>query len=49
MFEAEFTGLQELAKMQSVRVPVPVVCGKTASHSFLVLENLDLGRSNKAS
>ncbi len=49
MFEAEFAGLQELAKIQSVRVPVPVVCGTTTGHSFLVLENLDLGRSNKAS
>ncbi|MEI6269731.1 MAG: fructosamine kinase family protein [Methylococcaceae bacterium] len=49
MFEAEFAGLQELEKTQSVRVPVPVVCGTTAGHSFLVLENLELGRSNKAS
>jgi len=49
MFEAEFAGLQELATTQSVRVPVPVVFGTTAGHSFLVLENIDLGSSNKAS
>ena len=35
MFEAEFAGLQELAKTQSIRVPVPVVCATTAGHSFL--------------
>src|SRR5664279_2859029 len=49
MFEAEFAGLQDIAKTQAVRVPAPVVCGKTAEHSFLVLENLEFGCSNKAS
>jgi len=49
MFEAEFAGLQELGKTQSVRVPAPVVCGKTGEHSFLVLENIELGCSNKVS
>jgi protein-ribulosamine 3-kinase len=49
MFEAEFAGLQNLANTQSVRVPLPVVCGKTAGHSFLVLEYLEFGCSNKAS
>ncbi|MDD1626394.1 MAG: fructosamine kinase family protein [Methylococcaceae bacterium] len=49
MFEAEFAGLQELEKTQSVRVPGPVVCGKTGEHSFLVLENIELGCSNKVS
>ena len=48
MFEAEFAGLQELAKTNTVRVPVPVVCGKTTEQSYLVLENIELGRSNKA-
>ncbi len=49
MFEAEFAGLQDIAKTQAVRVPAPVVCGKTAGHSFLVLENLEFGCSNKVS
>jgi fructosamine-3-kinase len=49
MFEAEFAGLQELAKTQSVRIPAPVVCGKTGEHSFLVLEYLEFGCSNKGS
>jgi fructosamine-3-kinase len=49
MFEAEFAGLQEMASTQTVRVPAPVVCGKTAEHSFLVLENLEFGSSSKAS
>ena len=49
MFEAEFAGLQEIAKTQSVRVPAPVVCGKTAEHAFLVLEYLEFGCSDKAS
>jgi fructosamine-3-kinase len=49
MFEAEFAGLQDMARTQSIRVPVPVVCGKTAEHSFLVLEYLEFGCSNKAS
>ena len=49
MFEAEFTGLQELARTRTIRVPVPVVCGQTAEHAFLVLENLEFGHSNHAS
>jgi len=49
MFEAEFAGLQDISSTQTVRVPAPVVCGKTATHSFLVLENIEFGYSNKAS
>jgi len=49
MFEAEFAGLQDIANTQSVRVPAPVVCGKTAEHAFLVLEYLEFGCSDKAS
>jgi protein-ribulosamine 3-kinase len=48
MFEAEFAGLQDMARTQTVRVPVPVVCGQTAGHSFIVLEYLEFGRSNQA-
>ena len=49
MFEAEYAGLQAITQTQTVRVPVPVVCGKTAGHSFLVLEYIELGRSTQAS
>ena len=49
MFEAEFAGLQELARTQTIRVPAPVVCGQTDGHSFLVLEHVEFGCSNKAS
>lgn len=48
MFEAEFDGLQEIAKTQTVSVPAPVVTGQTAGHSFLVLENLEFGFSSQA-
>jgi protein-ribulosamine 3-kinase len=49
MFEAEFAGLQDIARTKTVRVPAPVVCGKADGHSFLVLEHLEFGSSNKAS
>jgi protein-ribulosamine 3-kinase len=49
MFEAESAGLQEMAKTQTLRVPDAVVCGTTAGQSFLVLENIDFGRSSQAS
>jgi protein-ribulosamine 3-kinase len=49
MFEAEQAGLQELAQTQTVRVPAPVACGKTAEHCYLVLENLEFGLSNSSS
>ncbi len=49
MFEAEFAGLQNLAKTHAIRVPAPVVCGITAKHSFIVLEHLKFGCSDKAS
>lgn len=44
MFEAEFFGLQELAKTSTVRVPNPIVCGQSDRQSFIVLEFLELGR-----
>jgi fructosamine-3-kinase len=49
MFATEFMGLQELAASQTVRVPTPIVHGQTESHSFLVLEYLNLGHSSKSS
>ena len=49
MFESEFEGLQELAGTQTLRVPQPLVCGQTNEYSFLVLDYLEFGRSDKAS
>lgn len=49
MFDAEFAGLQELARTQTIRVPAPVVCGRTDGHSFLVLEHVEFGCSSRAS
>ena len=49
MFAAEFAGLQELAGTQTLRVPNPVVYGQSDTHSFLVLEHLELNRASPAS
>lgn len=49
MFAAEFAGLQDLARSQTLRVPQPVVYGKTDKHCFLVLEYVELGRSSAVS
>lgn len=43
MFEAEFSGLQEIAQSKTVKVPTPIVCGVSGNHSFLVMEKLVLG------
>jgi protein-ribulosamine 3-kinase len=49
MFAAEFAGLQDLARTQTLRVPTPIVYGQSDTHCFLVLEYLELGRSSAAS
>jgi protein-ribulosamine 3-kinase len=49
MFAAEAAGLAELAATRTVRIPSPVVHGKTAAHAFLVLEYIEFGLSSKAS
>ncbi|MEQ1636065.1 MAG: fructosamine kinase family protein [Methylococcales bacterium] len=49
MFAAEFTGLQELAKTNTIRVPNPIVYGQTAKQAFLVLEFMAFGTSGKTS
>lgn len=49
MFAAEFAGLQELGNTRTLRVPKPIVYGRSDAHSFLVLEWLDLGRSSVSS
>jgi fructosamine-3-kinase len=49
MFAAEFAGLQALAATKTLRVPTPIVHGQSETHSFLVLEYLELGRSSAVS
>jgi fructosamine-3-kinase len=49
MFAAEFAGLNELAKTQTVKVPTPITFGQTQNSSFLVLEFLDLKRATPQS
>ena len=42
MFAAEAKGLQEMAETATIKVPVPICWGISASNSYLVLESLDL-------
>lgn len=42
MFEAEFAGLEELRKAQTIRVPRPICTGTAGGESFLAMEYLDL-------
>jgi fructosamine-3-kinase len=49
MFAAEFAGLQALAATKTLRVPTPIVFGQSETHSFLVLEYLEFGRSSTVS
>jgi protein-ribulosamine 3-kinase len=46
MFEAEALGLHSLAQTQTIRVPEPIVCGKTPDYAFLVLEYIALNNLN---
>jgi len=45
MFEAEYEGLCEIQKSNSIRVPVPICCNNTPNFSFLVLEYVDFAAS----
>jgi protein-ribulosamine 3-kinase len=47
MFEAEFIGLQEIANLQAVSVPKPILYDKTDRHAFLVLEYIEFGLASK--
>jgi fructosamine-3-kinase len=49
MFAAEATGLDELAATRTVRVPKPIIHGKTTDHAFIVLEYIEFGSSSTAS
>ncbi|ARO86296.1 fructosamine kinase family protein [Nitrosospira lacus] len=43
IFQAEAAGLQEIQRSHTLRVPVPVCCGKNKSRAWLVLEYLEMG------
>lgn len=49
MFAAEFSGLIELAKQETVKVPRPIVYGTSGEHAFLALEMLSFTSTNKLS
>jgi protein-ribulosamine 3-kinase len=49
MFAAESAGLTVLSATRTVRVPSPIVYGKSAEHAFLVLEYIEFGTSGKTS
>ena len=46
MFEAEFAGLEEISKSETVRVPQPIVCGISGDKAFIVLEKISIGSGN---
>ncbi len=48
MFEAEATGLEELAATKTIRVPKPVCHGTTNGQSYLVLEFIQTGAPGDA-
>ncbi len=49
MFVAETEGLSELAAAKTLRIPSPIVFGKSTEHAFLVLEYIEFGTSGKNS
>ena len=46
MFEAEFAGLEEISKSETVKVPQPIVCGISADKAFIILEKISIGSRN---
>ena len=49
MFEAEATGLKEIANSHTIRVPEVICYGISGSQSYLVLEHIEFGRGNAQS
>ena len=45
MFEAEYDGLNELAGVEAIRVPRPLVTGTAGGQAYIVMESLELGGS----
>ena len=48
MFEAEMDGLSTLNSAHAMRVPEPLICGSTETHSYLIMEAITAGSSAKA-
>jgi protein-ribulosamine 3-kinase len=48
MFEAEMDGLSILNSAHAFRVPEPLICGSTETHSYLIMEAITAGSSAKA-
>jgi len=48
MFEAEFLGLSEIQKTNTILVPQPICCGVALHSAYIVLEKLNFGVSNTA-
>ena len=49
MFEAEAAGLQEIEQSQTIRVPHVICSGIEGNQSYLILENLALGKGSSNS
>ncbi len=49
MFEAEFSGLTEIAKTNTIKVPKPIIFSKVDEYAFLVLEFIHLKTANHQS
>jgi protein-ribulosamine 3-kinase len=47
MFEAEMEGLSILNSAHALRVPEPLICGSTETHSYLIMEAITAGSSAK--
>jgi fructosamine-3-kinase len=47
MFAAEYKGLQEIAATQTINVPKAISYGTHNHYSFLILDYIDVGNSNK--
>ena len=48
IFEAEMDGLSILNSAHAMRVPEPLICGSTETHSYLIMEAITAGSSAKA-
>lgn len=49
MFEAEYSGLKEIADSLTVKVPQPVASGCTDNYAYLILEYIRMGSSSAKS
>jgi len=49
MFEAEAAGLDEMAATNTIRIPRPLCSGQDGTRSYLVMEYIRMGRSQRGS